>query len=261
MESVPSSLGGGRGAGRPPVVDSEADTSSDSESSSNSESSSDGGGLRWQENESSSDSDKNSDDDVVAPDADDPFRQDARVGEKKAGPRSKAAGKKRKRPSEDGGAASKQKKQWRKQLKAKRKREERKRNELAEKKEKRQAKLKNKLRIALAEKYYPDCWTRVIPCREKAPTAYVAQNGLTMRLTAVNGRFYSFIGMERVASDKHPDKHPFGVPDYYLLHESEFSVTTKDHWNNQDLEAGWFMYERTEEEIEWEKSFNVTSTR
>ena len=113
--------------------------------------------------------------------------------------------------------------------------------------EHRQAKLKTKLRNALAEKYYPDCWTRVIPCKDKAPSACVAQNGRTMRLTAVNGSFYSFIGLKRVESDK----HPFGVPDYYLLHESEFSVTTKDHWNREDLESGWYMYERTETDMLW----------
>ena len=61
-----------------------------------------------------------------------------------------------------------------------------------------QAVRKTALRNAVAAKDYAGCWARVVPGKDKSPEPRIAQVGDLMRLTAINGEFFSFISCERV---------------------------------------------------------------
>ena len=77
-----------------------------------------------------------------------------------------------------------------------------------------QAERKTALRDALANKDHANCWARVIICKDKTPLLRdnLSIGGAMMRLTAVNGEFFSFIGFEKFR-DK---RHRFGIPDKFL---------------------------------------------
>ena len=88
----------------------------------------------------------------------------------------------------------------------------------------------------------------MVPSKDKSPEPRIAEEGDVVRLTAVNGPYYSFIGFV-----KRDDRLYFHRPDYYLLHESEFFITwTRSgpptgggacgELDGEDLEANWFMY-------------------
>jgi hypothetical protein len=109
-----------------------------------------------------------------------------------------------------------------------------------------QAERKAALRKALLAKDHAGCWARIVPSEDKSPYAMVAREGDVMRLTAVNGPYYSFIGFCK----RWDGTHRSDTPDYYLLHESEFSVTwtrSGPRLKGEDLESDWFMYEEEEE--------------
>ena len=101
-----------------------------------------------------------------------------------------------------------------------------------------QAERKTALCDALANKDHANCWARVIICKDKTPLLrdYLSIGGAMMRLTAVNGEFFSFIGFEKLR-DK---RHRFGIPDYFLLHKSELEITDKKAYSGKSLEPAWF---------------------
>ena len=116
-----------------------------------------------------------------------------------------------------------------------------------------QAERKAALRKALLAKDHAGCWARVVPCETKSPYPLIAKEGDVVRLTAVNGPYYSFIGLCK----RYDDSHRFDNPDYYLLHESEFSVTwtrSGPTLEGEDMESDWFMYadqrEQEDEDME-----------
>ena len=111
-----------------------------------------------------------------------------------------------------------------------------------------QAVRKTALRKALLDYDYAGCWALMIPSKDKSPMFRIAEEGDVVRLTAVNGPYYSFIGFAQ-----HDIGLRFKIPDYYLLHESEFSITwtrsgpathggTQGDLHAEDLETNWFMY-------------------
>ena len=90
----------------------------------------------------------------------------------------------------------------------------------------------------------------MVPCQAKSPYPLIAEEGDVVRLTAVNGPYYSFIGL---CKRWHDDGEMKDTPGYYLLHESEFSITwtrsgpttgdgPRGVFNGEDMEADWFMY-------------------
>ena len=94
----------------------------------------------------------------------------------------------------------------------------------------------------------------MVPCEAKSPYPLFAQEGDVVRLTAVNGPYYSFIGL----LTRYDGSHRFDTPDYYLLHESEFSVTwtrSGPTLEGEDMESDWFMYadQREEEDEDMEE--------
>ena len=117
-----------------------------------------------------------------------------------------------------------------------------------------QAVRKTALRNAVAAKDHAGCWALMIPSKDKSPEPRIAEEGDVVRLTAVNGPYYSFIGFV-----KRDERLHFARPDYYLLHKSEFSITwtrsgppthggTQGDLDGEDLEANWFMYADDREE-------------
>ena len=105
-----------------------------------------------------------------------------------------------------------------------------------------QTERKAALRTALANKDHAGCWARMVPCQAKSPYPLIAKEGDVVRLTAVNGPYYSSIGLCRRLHDDGEMKHTL---DYYLLHESEFCILwTRDRGTlyGEQMEAGWFMY-------------------
>ena len=118
-----------------------------------------------------------------------------------------------------------------------------------------QAVRKTALRNALAAKDYAGCWALMVPCEAKSPYPLIAKEGDVVRLTAVNGPYYSFIGLCK----RWDDSCRTDTPDYYLLHESEFSVTwtrSGPTLEGEDMESDWFMYadqrEQEDEDMEEE---------
>ena len=108
-----------------------------------------------------------------------------------------------------------------------------------------QATAREMWRTALANNDHAGCWARVVPCQTKPPYPFITPGDICpsfVRLTAVNGSYYSFIGFFK-------GLHGVGgmkAPEYYLLHESDFtivwvregqSVETAVHGN--DLERDW----------------------
>ena len=63
----------------------------------------------------------------------------------------------------------------------------------------------------------------MVPCKAKSPYPFIAQEGDVVRLKAVNGPYYSFVGLCKRFHDDGEMKDAY--PDYYLLHESEFFIT------------------------------------
>ena len=113
-----------------------------------------------------------------------------------------------------------------------------------------QTERKAALRTALANKDHAGCWARMVPCPAKSPYPLIAERGDVVRLTAVNGPYYSFIGLCRRLHDG--DSEMKDTPDYYLLHESEFSILwtrNRGNLNGEDMEADWFMYYEEGDEV------------
>jgi hypothetical protein len=119
-----------------------------------------------------------------------------------------------------------------------------------------QAERKTALRNALLAKDYAGCWARVVPGKDQSPNSRIAEVGDLMRLTAINGEFFSFVSCER--SLKGGDDKL--TPNHYLLHTSEFIVVWVKSGTNMmgvslegaELEAGWFMNEDQDEDMEGE---------
>jgi hypothetical protein len=121
-----------------------------------------------------------------------------------------------------------------------------------------QAVRKTALRNALLAKDHAGCWARVVPCTDQSLDPRIAPVGELMRLTAINGEYFSFISCEKSLTDG-DDKF---TPDHYLLHTSEFSVWVKSGTNmsgvpleGAELEADWFMYADAREEMEDDPRF------
>ena len=97
----------------------------------------------------------------------------------------------------------------------------------------RQTELKQKLRKALEDGNAESCWARI----ERSSDVD------TMKLLAVNSRFYSFMSHSQRVTDH--------MADNWLLHEDEFYV----HWvggghnavgamiTGEELESSFFMYQ------------------